>query len=347
MEVYISCDLSKEEYKMKTRYLGKDIFQVSALGLGCMGMSFAYGGAEESEAIKTIHAAVDSGVTFLDSAEVYGPYDNEVLVGKAIKGMRDKVQIATKFGFRILPSGQGLERMAGVDSRPEHIREAVEGSLKRLNIETIDLLYQHRVDPSVPVEDVVGTMVDLIKEGKIRHIGLSEVSADTLRRACKIYPITAVQTEYSLWTREPEESILNACRELGVGFVPYSPLGRGFLTGKITDGSGFGEDDFRRNLPRFQQAAMQKNQLLLEQLQDVADKYRCSLAQLALAWVMSKGEDIVPIPGARKIAHLQDNAGAVSLNLSDSDIKFVDHIFTPDNIQGQRYNQSDFNLIDK
>ncbi|OZV01746.1 aldo/keto reductase [Enterobacter cloacae] len=332
---------------MQTRYLGKEKFQVSALGLGCMGMSFAYGGAEESEAINTIRAAVDLGVTFLDSAEVYGPYDNEILVGKAIKGIRDKVQIATKFGFRILASGQGLERMAGVDSRPEHIREAVEGSLKRLNIDTIDLLYQHRVDPAVPVEDVVGTMADLIKEGKIRHIGLSEVSADTLRRACKIYPITAVQTEYSLWTREPEKSILNACRELGVGFVPYSPLGRGFLTGKITDNSGFGEDDFRRNLPRFQKVAMRKNQLLLDQLQDIADKYHCSLAQLALAWVMCKGEDIVPIPGARKIAHLQDNAGAVSLNLSDSDIKIVDHIFTPENIQGQRYNQSDFNLIDK
>ncbi|WP_320731000.1 aldo/keto reductase [Enterobacter sichuanensis] len=332
---------------MQTRYLGKEKFQVSALGLGCMGMSFAYGGAEESEAINTIRAAVDLGVTFLDSAEVYGPYDNEILVGKAIKGIRDKVQIATKFGFRILASGQGLERMAGVDSRPEHIREAVEGSLKRLNIDTIDLLYQHRVDPAVPVEDVVGTMADLIKEGKIRHIGLSEVSADTLRRACKIYPITAVQTEYALWTREPEKGILNACRELGVGFVPYSPLGRGFLTGKITDNSGFGEDDFRRNLPRFQKEAMRKNQLLLDQLQDIADKYHCSLAQLALAWVMSKGEDIVPIPGARKIAHLQDNAGAVSLNLSDSDIKIVDHIFTPENIQGQRYNQSDFNLIDK
>ncbi|MBU5926300.1 aldo/keto reductase [Enterobacter sichuanensis] len=332
---------------MQTRYLGKEKFQVSALGLGCMGMSFAYGGAEESEAINTIRAAVDLGVTFLDSAEVYGPYDNEILVGKAIKGIRDKVQIATKFGFRILASGQGLERMAGVDSRPEHIREAVEGSLKRLNIDTIDLLYQHRVDPAVPVEDVVGTMAELIKEGKIRHIGLSEVSADTLRRACKIYPITAVQTEYSLWTREPEKSILNACRELGVGFVPYSPLGRGFLTGKITDNSGFGEDDFRRNLPRFQKVAMRKNQLLLDQLQDIADKYHCSLAQLALAWVMCKGEDIVPIPGARKIAHLQDNAGAVSLNLSDSDIKIVDHIFTPENIQGQRYNQSDFNLIDK
>ncbi|MGN2427911.1 aldo/keto reductase [Klebsiella electrica] len=332
---------------MKTRYLGKDKFQVSALGLGCMGMSFAYGGAEESQAINTIHTAVDLGVTFLDTAEVYGPFDNEVLVGKAIKGIRDKVQIATKFGFRILPTGQGLERMAGVDSRPEHIREAVEGSLKRLNIETIDLLYQHRVDPTVPVEDVVGTMAELLKEGKIRHIGLSEVSAETLRRASKVHTITAVQTEYSLWTREPEESIIKACRELGVGFVPYSPLGRGFLTGKITDQSGFADDDFRRNLPRFQKEAMQKNQQLLSQLQDVASKYRCTLAQLALAWVMSKGDDIVPIPGARKIEHLKDNAGAASLNISSDDIKSIDHIFTPANVYGLRYNQGDFNLIDK
>ena len=268
---------------MKTRYLGKEKFQVSALGLGCMGMSFAYGGAEESQAINTIHAAVDMGVTFLDSAEVYGPFDNEVLVGKAIKGIRDKVQIATKFGFRILPTGQGLERMAGVDSRPEHIREAVEGSLKRLNIETIDLLYQHRVDPAVPVEEVVGTMADLVKEGKIRHIGLSEVSAQTLRRACKVHPITAVQTEYSLWTREPEGGILKACRELGVGFVPYSPLGRGFLTGKITDPSLFAADDFRRNLPRFQAETMRKNQQLLDHLQQVAGRYDATLAQMALA----------------------------------------------------------------
>ncbi|CDG22313.1 conserved exported protein of unknown function [Xenorhabdus poinarii G6] len=332
---------------MKTRYLGKDKFQVSALGLGCMGMSFAYGGAEESQAINTIHTAVDLGVTFLDTAEVYGPFDNEVLVGKAIKGIRDKVQIATKFGFRILPTGQGLERMAGVDSRPEHIREVVEGSLKRLNIDTIDLLYQHRVDPTVPIEDVVGTMAELLKEGKIRHIGLSEVSPDTLRRACKVHPITAVQTEYSLWTREPEEGILKACRELGVGFVPYSPLGRGFLTGKITDQSGFADDDFRRNLPRFQKEAMQQNQQLLSQLQDVAGKNRCTLAQLALAWVMSKGDDIVPIPGARKIGHLQDNTGAVSLNISDDDIKIIDNIFTPNNVHGLRYNQSDFNLINK
>jgi aryl-alcohol dehydrogenase-like predicted oxidoreductase len=285
---------------VKTRYLGKEKFQVSALGLGCMGMSFAYGGAEESQAINTIHAAVDMGVTFLDSAEVYGPFDNEVLVGKAIKGIRDKVQIATKFGFRILPTGQGLERMAGVDSRPEHIREAVEGSLKRLNIETIDLLYQHRVDPAVPVEEVVGTMADLVKEGKIRHIGLSEVSAQTLRRACKVHPITAVQTEYSLWTREPEGGILKACRELGVGFVPYSPLGRGFLTGKITDPSLFAADDFRRNLPRFQAETMRKNQQLLDRLQQVAGRYDATLAQMALAWVMSKGEDIVPIPGHEK-----------------------------------------------
>lgn len=332
---------------MKTRYLGKEKFQVSALGLGCMGMSFAYGGAEESQAINTIHAAVDMGVTFLDSAEVYGPFDNEVLVGKAIKGIRDKVQIATKFGFRILPTGQGLERMAGVDSRPEHIREAVEGSLKRLNIETIDLLYQHRVDPAVPVEEVVGTMADLVKEGKIRHIGLSEVSAQTLRRACKVHPITAVQTEYSLWTREPEDGILKACRELGVGFVPYSPLGRGFLTGKITDPSLFAADDFRRNLPRFQAETMRKNQQLLDRLQQVAGRYDATLAQMALAWVMSKGEDIVPIPGARKINHLRDNAAAADIMLSPEDILTIDHIFAAENVAGLRYNQSDFNLIDK
>ncbi|HIH9488105.1 TPA: aldo/keto reductase [Klebsiella quasipneumoniae subsp. similipneumoniae] len=332
---------------MKTRYLGKEKFQVSALGLGCMGMSFAYGGAEESQAINTIHAAVDMGVTFLDSAEVYGPFDNEVLVGKAIKGIRDKVQIATKFGFRILPTGQGLERMAGVDSRLEHIREAVEGSLKRLNIETIDLLYQHRVDPAVPVEEVVGTMADLVKEGKIRHIGLSEVSAQTLRRACKVHPITAVQTEYSLWTREPEGGILKACRELGVGFVPYSPLGRGFLTGKITDPSLFAADDFRRNLPRFQAETMRKNQQLLDHLQQVAGRYDATLAQMALAWVMSKGEDIVPIPGARKINHLRDNAAAADIMLSPEDILTIDHIFAAENVAGLRYNQGDFNLIDK
>ncbi|WP_439237282.1 aldo/keto reductase [Klebsiella quasipneumoniae] len=332
---------------MKTRYLGKEKFQVSALGLGCMGMSFAYGGAEESQAINTIHAAVDMGVTFLDSAEVYGPFDNEVLVGKAIKGIRDKVQIATKFGFRILPTGQGLERMAGVDSRPEHIREAVEGSLKRLNIETIDLLYQHRVDPAVPVEEVVGTMADLVKEGKIRHIGLSEVSAQTLRRACKVHPITAVQTEYSLWTREPEGGILKACRELGVGFVPYSPLGRGFLTGKITDPSLFAADDFRRNLPRFQAETMRKNQQLLDRLHQVAGRYDATLAQMALAWVMSKGEDIVPIPGARKINHLRDNAAAADIMLSPEDILTIDHIFAAENVAGLRYNQGDFNLIDK
>ncbi|OVX31088.1 aldo/keto reductase [Klebsiella quasipneumoniae subsp. similipneumoniae] len=312
-----------------------------------MGMSFAYGGAEESQAINTIHAAVDMGVTFLDSAEVYGPFDNEVLVGKAIKGIRDKVQIATKFGFRILPTGQGLERMAGVDSRPEHIREAVEGSLKRLNIETIDLLYQHRVDPAVPVEEVVGTMADLVKEGKIRHIGLSEVSAQTLRRACKVHPITAVQTEYSLWTREPESGILKACRELGVGFVPYSPLGRGFLTGKITDPSLFAADDFRRNLPRFQAETMRKNQQLLDRLQQVAGRYDATLAQMALAWVMSKGEDNVPIPGARKINHLRDNAAAADIMLSPEDILTIDHIFAAENVAGLRYNQGDFNLIDK
>ncbi|MFS4687617.1 aldo/keto reductase [Klebsiella quasipneumoniae subsp. similipneumoniae] len=306
-----------------------------------------YGGAETSQAINTIHAAMDMGVTFTGYRRSIWSFRCEVLVGKAIKGIRDKVQIATKFGFRILPTGQGLERMAGVDSRPEHIREAVEGSLKRLNIETIDLLYQHRVDPAVPVEEVVGTMADLVKEGKIRHIGLSEVSAQTLRRACKVHPITAVQTEYSLWTREPEGGILKACRELGVGFVPYSPLGRGFLTGKITDPSLFAADDFRRNLPRFQAETMRKNQQLLDHLQQVAGRYDATLAQMALAWVMSKGEDIVPIPGARKINHLRDNAAAADIMLSPEDILTIDHIFAAENVAGLRYNQGDFNLIDK
>lgn len=332
---------------MKTRFLGKDHFQVSALGLGCMGMSFAYGGAEEAQSLETIHRAVDLGVTLIDTAEVYGPFENEVLVGKAIKGIRDKVQIATKFGFRILPTGQGLERMAGVDSRPQHIRDAVVGSLKRLNIDTIDLLYQHRVDPNVPIEDVIGTMADLIKEGKIRHIGLCEVSGDTLRRAYKVHPITAVQSEYSLWSREPEQGILQVCRELGVGFVPYSPLGRGFLTGKITDQSGFSDDDFRRNLPRFQKEAMLNNHQLLEQLQDIASKYSCTLAQLALSWVLSKGNDIVPIPGVRKINHLVDNIGSVDLAISDHDMNVMDHIFKPSHIHGLRYTQGDFDLIEE
>ena len=310
---------------MKTRYLGKEKFQVSALGLGCMGMSFAYGGAETSQAINTIHTAMDMGVTFLGTAGVCGPFDNEVLVGKAIKGFRDKVQIATKFGFRILPTGQGLERMAGVDSRPAHIRESVEGSLKRLNVET----------------------TDLVKEGKIRHIGPSEVYAQTLRRACKVHPIAAVQTEYSLWSREPEGGILHTCRELGVGFVPYSPLGRGFLTGTITDPGVLAADDFRRHLPRFQAETMRKNQLLLERLQQVATRYDATLAQIALAWVMSKGEDIVPIPGARKIAHLRDNAGAANITLAPEDILTIEHIFTADNVTGLRYTQGDFDLIEK
>ncbi|EBV2191031.1 aldo/keto reductase [Salmonella enterica] len=332
---------------MKKCYLGKEKFPVSALGLGCMGMSFAYGGSEESQAIKTIHSAVDLGITFLDTAEVYGPFDNEVLVGKAIKSIRDKVQVATKFGFHILPTGKGLERMAGVNSRPEHIRKAVEGSLKRLNIDTIDLLYQHRVDPAVSVEDVVGTMADLVKEGKIRHIGLSEISVETLRRASKVHPITAVQTEYSLWTREPEEGLLEACHELDVGFVPYSPLGRGFLTGKITTQSSFGDDDFRRSLPRFQNEAMEKNQQLLDRLLDIAGKYQCTLAQLALAWVMSKGNSIVPIPGVRKTEHLEDNVRAVNLTIFEDDINTINNIFSPNNVYGLRYNQGDFNLIEK
>ena len=249
---------------MKTRTLGRQGLNVSAIGLGCMGMSFGYGAADEQEAIATLQRAIDLGVSFLDTAEVYGPYTNETLLGRAIRGRRDQVVLATKFGFNILPHGQGAERMAGVDSRPEHVHEAVEGSLRRLGVDCIDLLYQHRVDPQVPIEDTVGAMAELVRAGKVRHLGLSEVSAATLRRAHAVHPIAAVQSEYSLWSRDAEREVLPVCRELGIGFVPYSPLGRGFLTGKLTSTDRLAADDFRRTLPRFQDAALRPNRVLVD-----------------------------------------------------------------------------------
>jgi len=332
---------------MKQRKLGSGGLQVSAIGLGCMGMSFAYGGGDDAESIRTMHRAVDLGVTFFDTAEVYGPYVNEELVGKALRSVRDKVQIATKFGFRILPHGQGLQRMAGVDSRPEHIREAVTGSLQRLGIETIDLLYQHRPDPSVPVEEVVGMMAELVREGKVRHLGLSEVSAATVRRAHAVHPIAAVQSEYSLWSRDPEQQVLSVCRELNIGFVPYSPLGRGFLTGAMTSADGLAQDDFRRTLPRFQDAAMRDNLALIRQLQQLAAGHGITVAQLALAWLLHRGEDIVPIPGARQLGHLEENCGAAEIQLGAADLAAIDAIFHGDSVHGARYTQGDFDLLEK
>ncbi|WP_317203037.1 aldo/keto reductase [Janthinobacterium sp.] len=331
---------------MQQRTLGKDGLQVSALGLGCMGMSFAYGGADEGQAIATLRRAVEMGVSFLDTAEVYGPYANEELLARALKGVRGRVRIATKFGFRILPEGEGLARMAGVDSRPEHIRAAVTGSLRRLGVECIDLLYQHRIDPAVPVEEVVGAMAELVREGKVRHLGLSEVSAATIRRAHAVHPIAAVQSEYSLWSREPERAVLPACAELGIGFVPYSPLGRGFLGGALTSRDSLAEGDFRRGLPRFAAAALRHNLTPLRRLRDMAAARGATPAQLALAWLLHQGAHIVPIPGARGVAHLEENAAAAELALAPAELAALGALFGADAVSGARYAADDFALID-
>lgn len=329
---------------MKQRTLGSEHFHVSALGLGCMGMSFAYGQpGDEQQMIKTLHRAFDLGIDFLDTAEVYGPFTNESLIGKALKGHAGKVKIATKFGFHITDEGEGWERIKGVNSQPENIRASVEASLQRLGVEVIDLYYQHRLDPSVAVEDVVGTMADLVREGKVLHLGLSEISSETLQRAHAVHPITAVQSEYSLWSREPEHCLLSTCRQLGIGFVPYSPLGRGFLSGKLPV---LAADDFRHYLPRFQKEALAHNLLLVEQLKDVAYGYSCSAAQMALAWVLAKGENIVPVPGASKIPHLEDNCRAVDIRLAEDDLALLDRLFVAENIIGERYTAQELTLVE-
>ncbi len=305
---------------MKTRKLGQEL-TVSAIGLGCMGMSYAYGGQEEQDAIRTLHRAFDLGITFFDTAEVYGPYENEKLLGKALKPFRDKVTIATKFGFKIEDG-----KSSGVDSRPENIRAVAEASLKRLDIETIDLFYQHRVDPNVPIEDVIGTMKDLIDEGKIRTIGLSEAGVKTIRRAHAVHPIAALQNEYSLWTRDPEQGVLALCAELGIGFVPYSPLGRGMLTGQVRSQSDLAEGDFRKTLPRFQPGNLEANNKQVDLIAEIAREKQVTPAQLALAWVLNQGDFIVPIPGARKINHLEDNAKAVNVTLTTEE-RTAEHAF--------------------
>lgn len=324
---------------MRHRNLGSEL-NVSSVGLGCMGMSHGYGGQDEADAIRTLHRAVELGVTFFDTAEIYGPFTNEVLVGKGLKPFRDKVNIATKFGFNIEITPEGPKAIPGLNSRPEHLRAVCEASLKRLGVEVIDLFYQHRVDPDVPIEETVGAMAGLVREGKVRTLGLSEVSSATIRRAHAVHPIAAVQSEYSLWTRDPEEDVLATCRELGVGFVPFSPLGRGFLTGAIKSAADFGEKDFRRSLPRFEQENIEKNLAAVARLEKLASGKGATAAQLALAWVLAQGDFIVPIPGSRKVANLEANVAAAALALSAAELSEIGGLVSPDQIAGARYNQA-------
>jgi aryl-alcohol dehydrogenase-like predicted oxidoreductase len=320
---------------MERRTLG-DGLTVSALGLGCMGLSFAYGKRlDEAEGIRLIHAAVERGVTFFDTAEVYGPWVNEELVGKALGPVRDRVVIATKFGFAIdQASGK---QSTGFDSRPEQIRAVVEGSLRRLGIETIDLLYQHRVDPTVPIEDVAGTVGELIAAGKVRHFGLSEAPADVIRRAHAVHPVAALQSEYSLWWREPEAQIIPTLRELGIGLVPYSPLGRGFLTGTIKTTADLAEGDFRSNLPRFQEENLKANLALVERIKAIAADKGATPAQIALAWLLAQGDFIVPIPGTTRIGRLDENLAALDVEVSAADLAGIDEALRDVEIAGDRY----------
>jgi aryl-alcohol dehydrogenase-like predicted oxidoreductase len=321
---------------MHKRNLGDSSLEVSALGLGCMGMSFGYGPAADKQAmISLIRTAVERGVSFFDTAEVYGPFVNEELVGEALAPVREQVVIATKFGFKLKPDGSpGWE---GLDSRPEHIREVAEASLKRLRIDTIDLFYQHRVDPDVPIEDVAGAVKELIQEGKVRHFGLSEAGAQTIRRAHAVQAVTALQSEYSLWTRGPEEDILPVLEELGIGFVPYSPLGRGFLTGKLNAATTFDSTDFRNNLPRFTPEAMAANRALVDLLGAIAQRKGATPAQIALAWLLARKPWIVPIPGTTKLHRLEENLGAADVELLPDDLREIESAAAKIDVQGNRY----------
>jgi len=319
---------------MQTRYLGKSGLEVSALGLGCMGLSFAYGPATDTrQAVELIRAAVERGVTFFDTAEVYGPYLNEEVVGEALKPLRNRVVIATKFGFTF---GDDNKQQI-LNSRPEHIRQAVEGSLRRLKTDVIDLLYQHRVDPDVPIEDVAGTVKDLIAEGKVKHFGLSEAGVQTIRRAHAIQPVTALQSEYSMWWRQPEQEILPVLEELSIGFVPFSPLGKGFLTGAIKAGTTFGEDDFRSKVPRFAAEALEANEQLVSLLAMLAAEKGVTSAQIALAWLLAQKPWIVPIPGTTKLHRLEENLGATDLILSQNDLHKISQALEKVKIVGERY----------
>lgn len=321
---------------MQKHKLGKSNLEVSALGLGCMGMSFSYGVVhDENEMIDLMHKAVDMGITFFDTAEIYGPFTNEVLVGKALSPIRDKVVIATKFGFDIGPDGKA--NIGALNSRPDHIKQVADASLKRLNIDSIDLFYQHRVDPDVPIEDVAGAVKDLIQAGKVKHFGLSEAGAQTIRRAHAVQPVTALQSEYSLWWRKPETEIIPLLEELGIGMVPYSPLGKGFLTGKMDDKTELGKTDFRSQLPRFSPEARKANQAFVDLLGEIAKQKSATPAQIALAWLLAQKPWIVPIPGTTKLSRLEENNGAVSLELSASDLQGINDAISKVPVEGNRY----------
>src|SRR6266446_7147372 len=323
------------EGPMQKRKLGNSNFEVSALGLGCMGMSFGYGPAgDKQEMISVIRAALERGVTFFDTAEVYGPFTNEELVGEALAPFREQVVIATKFGWKLDPN---TGKQAGLDSRPERIKEVAEASLKRLRIDAIDLFYQHRVDPEVPIEDVAGAVKDLIQQGKVKHFGLSEAGAQTIRRAQAVQLVTAVQSEYSLWWRAPEAEVLPTLEQLGIGFVPYSPLGKGFLTGKINENTTFDSSDFRNIVPRFTTEARKANQALVDLLREIADRKKASPAQIALAWLLAQKPWIVPIPGTTKLHRLEENIGAVSLELTPDALRDIEHAASQITVLGARY----------
>lgn len=329
---------------VEKRRLGKNGPEVSPIGLGCMGMSFGYGPpADKAEMIALIHTAIELGVNFFDTAEVYGPYSNEELLGEALKPFRNQIVIATKFGFRIDESG----KQAGLNSNPQHIRDVVEASLKRLKTDTIDLLYQHRVDPSVPIEDVAATVKQLIQEGKVKHFGLSEAGVQTIRRAHAVQPVCALQSEYSLWWREPEEEIIPVLEELGIGFVPFSPLGKGFLTGKIDEATSFDSSDFRNTVPRFSAQARKANRILVEAVTFIAQKKGATPAQIALAWILAQKPWYVPIPGTTKLARLKENLSAAALKLTQAELSEIENSIVNITVQGARYSENAQKLIDR